>query len=418
MNFEIDKNLANFGQNLMMDLTSNEPFWLLKNGIITSYPSLKENTECDILIIGGGITGSLIAHQCIADGYDTVVVDRREIATGSTSATTAMLQYEIDVPLFEMCKMIGEEGALRAYKSCEQAIDRLEELSQEIDSKAGFTKKKSLYFTSVRRHAKWLRTEFECRKKNGFAVEWLSPKEIFERYQLENTFGGILSEQGASMDAFRFAHELLNFNAEKGLRIFDKTEVEDMKFENGYNIAELTSGPTIKCRKVIYCNGYESKELIGGSFVKLKSTYAIVSEIDQDKFVKQKDTLFWNTNSPYLYMRTTDDERLLVGGADISFKNDKARDLLLDKKKKEIEKELRVIFPHYRFYTDFTWAGTFGETRDGLPYIGEHRDFPNSFFVLGFGGNGITFSVTGMEMVSFFLQNRLHPLTEYFRFGR
>jgi len=69
-------------------------------------------------------------------------------------------------------------------------------------------------------------------------------------------------------------------------------------------------------------------------------------------------------------------------------------------------------------YTDFVWAGTFGETKDGLPYIGAHPKFPNAYFVLGFGGNGITFSATGMEMVSSFLQNKLHPLAEYFRFGR
>jgi hypothetical protein len=48
-----------------MDLKSNEPFWLLKNGLIASYPSLKSDEECDVLIIGGGITGSLIAHQMI-----------------------------------------------------------------------------------------------------------------------------------------------------------------------------------------------------------------------------------------------------------------------------------------------------------------------------------------------------------------
>jgi glycerol-3-phosphate dehydrogenase len=39
-----------------------------KNGIINSYPSLRENVT-EILIVGGGITGSLIAHQCMADGF-------------------------------------------------------------------------------------------------------------------------------------------------------------------------------------------------------------------------------------------------------------------------------------------------------------------------------------------------------------
>ena len=94
-----------------MKLKSPEPFWLVKDGIKHSYPSLRENIETEILIIGGGITGSLLAHQMIKDGYKTVLVDRREIGNGSTSATTSMLQYEIDIPLFELSEMIGKEGA-------------------------------------------------------------------------------------------------------------------------------------------------------------------------------------------------------------------------------------------------------------------------------------------------------------------
>ena len=117
-------------------------------------------------------------------------------------------------------------------------------------------------------------------------------------------------------------------------------------------------------------------------------------------------------------MRTTDDNRLLIGGGDESFRNPIKRDALINKKEKEILKILGKIKPDYEFYTDFTWAGTFGETKDGLPYIGEHKDFKNSYFVLGFGGNGITFSVTGMEMTSDFMKNKPHLLTEYFKFGR
>ena len=67
-----------------MKLRTNEPFWLVKNRIINAYPSLGDRTETEILIVGGGIMGSLIAHQCISDGYQTVLIDRREIANGST----------------------------------------------------------------------------------------------------------------------------------------------------------------------------------------------------------------------------------------------------------------------------------------------------------------------------------------------
>lgn len=401
-----------------MNLKSNEPFWLLKNGLIATYPSLKSDEKCDVLIIGGGITGSLIAHQMIKDGYETLLIDKRELCNGSTSATTSMLQYEIDVPLYELIELIGEKGAVASYKACSEAIDTIESLSGKIHSKAGFKRKKSLYFASKKKDAEWLKKEYEARKNAGFEVKWLNADQILEDFGFENTYGGILSRQGASIDAFKFAHELFAHNIRKGLKIFDKTEMVEVEHHKGFNIVKVDSGFQIRAKKIIYCIGYESKTLLKENFVNLKSTYAVVSEVDKDKFKNITNTLVWNTDNPYIYLRTTDDGRLLMGGGDEDFYDAEKRDAILHKKEKEILKELKKIKPNYHFYPDFVWAGTFGETKDGLPYIGEHQKFRNSYFVLGFGGNGITFSVAGMEMASLFMKGKKHRLSQYFKFGR
>lgn len=185
-----------------MKLKSPEPFWLVKDGLKHSYPSLKENIETEILIIGGGITGSLLAHQIIKDGYKTVLVDRREIGNGSTSATTSMLQYEIDVPLFELSKMIGKKGAEKSYWACYDSIDNLQKIAKEVKSDCGFKKKQSLYFAAFKKDVDDLKKEFEARKSAKFPVKWLSKEEIKKKFKIDNTFGGILSEQGGSIDAF------------------------------------------------------------------------------------------------------------------------------------------------------------------------------------------------------------------------
>ena len=140
-----------------------------------------------------------------------------------------------------------------------------------------------------------------------------------EKFEFENTHGGILSKQGASIDAFQFAHELFMHNVKKGLKIFDKTEMIKVEERKGFNLVTVDNGFEIKAKKIIYCIGYESKNLLKENFVNLKSTYAVVSEIDNDKFKNISSTLVWNTDDPYLYMRTTDDGRLLIGGGDEDF---------------------------------------------------------------------------------------------------
>lgn len=401
-----------------MKLKSNEPFWLVKNGIKHSYPSLRADISTDLLIVGAGITGSLIAHRCIAMGYKTVLIDRREVANGSTSATTSMLQYEIDIPLYQLMELIGEKGAIDSYKACFDSINQVETLVHKIKSNCGFKKKDSVYFAAFKKDVPWLQQELEARQKAGFPVAWLNADEILQRYGLHNTFGGIHSAQGASIDAFALAHDLLAYNHSRGLDIYDKTDIAEVKHTRRGGIVTTDRGYTIRARNIIYCNGFESTEMIKERFVNLHSTYAVVGESGDYNFSRIENTLFWNTAQPYIYMRTTDDNRLLIGGEDEEFVNAKRRDALLGRKTQRLEAKLRKLLPDYDFRTDFAWAGTFGTTKDGLPYIGTHPDFPKAYFVLGFGGNGITFSVIGMDMLEAFLKGRKHPLSPYFRFGR
>lgn len=401
-----------------MRLTSSEPFWLVKNGIINSYPSLDHDINTDIVIVGAGITGSLIAHQCIADGYKTVLIDKREVCHGSTSATTSMLQYEIDKPLYELIDLIGEKGAVLSYKACYDSIDQLGGLSKSIKSSCGFTKKESLYFASRKKDVPWLKKEFEARQKHGLPVKWLEPEAIKKAYQLEHAYGGILSDQGGSIDAFQMAHDIMGYNHKKGLQIFDKTDVDSIKYRNTDVVITTEYGNSITAKKIIFCNGFESVDIIPEKIVNLLSTYAIVGEQNKTEQTHLKNTLFWNTSEPYNYMRTTDDNRLLMGGEDEDFVDATKRDALLKKKSDKLEKVVHKILPNYKFRVDFGWAGTFGETKDGLPYIGKHADFKNAYFVLGFGGNGITFSAIGMAMVSSMLKGKTHELSEFFKFGR
>ena len=66
------------------------------------YGALTRNLNADVLIVGGGITGAMIADALVEAGLDTVIVDRRGPTKGSTVASTALVQYEIDTPLAEL----------------------------------------------------------------------------------------------------------------------------------------------------------------------------------------------------------------------------------------------------------------------------------------------------------------------------
>jgi glycine/D-amino acid oxidase-like deaminating enzyme len=233
-----------------------------------------------------------------------------------------------------------------------------------------------------------------------------------------NCYGAILSEVAASVDAYKLAHELIQLNVKRGMRVFDQTEIEKIETLGPEPKVILKTGQTIAAEKIVCCTGFESTKLLKEKVADLFYTYATVSEQGIKLNDKIKNTLIWDTGDPYLYMRTTDDGRLLIGGEDSSFNISLFQQKLKERKADKLIKKIKEIIPGIEFIEDFSWAGTFGTTKDGLPYIGKSLEYENTLFVLGFGGNGITFSVQGMSMIVDLLKGKDHELMEFYRFGR
>ena len=158
---------------------------------------------------------------------------------------------------------------------------------------------------------------------------------------------------------------------------------------------------------------------ISKPIVKLTSTYAIASEaFNSSVNFGKSNALLWNTAKPYLYLRPTNDNRIIIGGRDEEFFSHIKRDKLIPRKSQQLQKDFKKIFPFISFKTEFSWAGIFGSTKDGLPYIGAYRNLRNSFFALGFGGNGITFSQVAGEIIASLIKGHKNKDADIFSFER
>jgi glycine/D-amino acid oxidase-like deaminating enzyme len=400
-----------------MDLRSHSPYWLLRHGIINVFPSLNKSFTTEVVIIGAGISGSLTAWYLCKAGFKVAIVDRRHVGMGSTVASTSLLQYEIDTPLNKLIEKIGKENAVNSYLLARDAIYNLGSICEELGDEDVFQYKPSFQFASYKKDVKDLRNEFSLRKKIGLSVEWLEQKEVQEKFGIKKP-AGILSKDGADADAYKITHRLLKKCEGLGLKVYDHTEIVKIVHRKK-NIELVTArNKKINARWLVIACGYESQRYISKKIELLRSTFAIASEPMQQKNFWYKNAIIWETARPYLYMRTTEDCRIILGGKDVDFSDPKRRDKLLNSKKTALEKTFCKLFPSIPFKTDFSWAGVFGTTKDGLPYIGSLRERPNTFFALGFGGNGILFSVIAAEMIRDALTRKRNPCKKIFSFDR
>ena len=399
----------------MLDLASGLPYFWIKNGLPFEHDALKEDVHCEVLVVGGGITGALCAHACAKAGLETTVVDSRAIGTGSTAASTALLQYELDVPLHVLAENIGERVAVRTYRSGIEAVGKIVALARSLGLESARSRS-SLQYASRRAHEAGLKKEFAIRGANGIPAELLSRSETKQRFGSIDAMA-LFNECAGEVDPYALTHHLLQSVVDLGGSIYDRTEV--VHFERKAQGFELRtrSGHTITAAHLIMATGYESQRYLSKPVMDLHSTYAVASERIGQETIWHDDCLIWETATPYLYMRTTPDRRVVVGGFDEPFRDPQRRDKLLTRKTKKLTAAFRDRFPLVPFEPEYAWCGTFGSTRDGLPYIDQDPDC-GAWFVLGMGGNGITFSMIGAEIVRDAILGTPNANAALFRFKR
>ncbi len=401
-----------------MDLHSGLPYWIVKNEFYDAYNPLRKNHKIDVAIIGSGITGALVAHELCEAGIPCALIDKRTIATGSSAASTAQLQYEIDTPLSELVKLVPEELAFDAYFNCLQAITDLENIFKKTNIDADFKRVPTILLASNKAGVELLDKEYAIRTEVGLPVTYLNAQEL-KAYQNIDGIAALQNDTSAQMDAYKAAINLLKYHQEKHqLEIYTHTKVEKIQ-ENNHGCELLTEhGYTITCKYVIVATGFEAGQFLPEKVMNLLSTYAIISAPVEKKMVWPHRSLIWETAEPYLYMRTTNDNRLIVGGEDEDFQNPEKRDDLLRQKIQILEKKFKNLYPEIEFKTEMAWCGTFSSTNDGLPYIGPWKQGDRTLFALGYGGNGITFSMVAAQVLKNIILNQKDNRLKTFGFNR
>lgn len=404
-----------------MNLHAGAPYWLLRNGLPAEVASLSANAAADVVVIGGGITGALVADALTKAGRDVLLLDARVPGTGSTAASTALLQYDIDLELGELIERLGETRAVAAYRCAVDAIGRLADITASLDGTAapdpGFEPRNSLYLASRRRDGARLQREVALRERAGLPAEFWSAERVENRYGFES-HGALYSDCAAVVDPMRLAAALLARATARGARVAGRTRIAHIaSFPDGV-VVETEHGFAVRARHVVIATGYESPLDIVRSFVKLRSTFAVATEPVGALRDWNDGAVVWETRRPYGYMRTTPDQRILAGGGDVPFTAEAARDMLLHRKSAGIAARVARMVPEAHVEIAHSWTGTFGETADGLPYIGEHPSLPNVLFALGYGGNGITFSAIAADLIASLVAGDRPAEADLFGFSR
>ena len=226
---------------------------------------------------------------------------------------------------------------------------------------------------------------------------------------------GLLSHGNFALDPRRLTAGYLRAAHTAGGRLAAPVEVVEIDNTRQGVVAHSRTA-RIACRTVVFATGYEFPDFVPISCHRLISTYAMATR-PQPRRLWFEQCLIWEASDPYLYGRTTPDGRAIFGGEDEDFVDEGARDALLAEKVKAIGRKAKHLFPDLDTAPDFAWTGTFGSSDSGLPTVAPISRHARCWAVLGYGGNGITYSRIAAEIIRTALAGRTDPDADLYAFA-
>jgi glycine/D-amino acid oxidase-like deaminating enzyme len=382
---------------IALDLRHGQPLWLDRPGRGPAARPLVRSLKVDIAVIGGGVSGALVADALLEAGRQVTVFDRLGLVRGSTPASTALLQFELDTPLTALERRLGKADAARAWWRSAGAVGRLRGRIADLAIECDFAERHTAYLPGDVLDTAGLRHEAAARARIGLRSRFIGRAELRRRTGIDRP-GAIWSAGNAELDPARLVRGLWRSAARRGARFHAPVDV--VGIEPGRRRVRLTTdaGLRIEAAQVVLATGYALAALLAPPGYRVIATWALATR-PQARRLWRSRCLIWQAADPYLYCRTTPDGRVVAGGEDEDFADPARRDALLPGKIAAIAGKLERLFPGLDATPEFAWAGCFGESATGLPAIGPVPGAPGCFAVLGFGGNGITFSAIAADII-------------------
>jgi glycine/D-amino acid oxidase-like deaminating enzyme len=406
----------------MAPLRLGTSYWLDRPGRRRAAlrPSLHGVVDCDIAIVGAGVTGCAAAYFFARAGARVVVIEQNHVGRGSTAASTALLMQEPDADFADLDRRYGFATARRRWMYSRTAVHRMRALLHTIGAPA-VHRLSSLYCAHNGRVVGRLRRELALRHRAGIAPAWLSEEEA-TRLAGFGTPAAILTRGNAQVDPYGAALALARVARAHGARMFERSAARRIR-ASGSSVAIDLSNGEVRASWVVIATGYATPEFkpLAGRF-RLKNTYVVATPRltrQERRAVGMRDVMLWDTARPYHYARWTPDGRLLFGGDDHPQTSRRTRRALLRMRTGQLWRELIDRYPALENRRpEYAWEGLFAATPDGLPFVGRHRRYPRHLFALGYGGNGMTFGFLAARALVQIARGREDEAERLFGFDR
>jgi glycine/D-amino acid oxidase-like deaminating enzyme len=345
----------------------------------------------DIVVVGGGLVGCAIALALADAGHRPMLLEASRIGQGGAGRGAGLLLPEPAPPFRGLVERHGLRVTRLVFEGWRQAASDALALIRRTRVKCAATPVTPVI--AAVGSARDLRREYDARTAAGIDGDLPAARK---RQALLRTDADAVMQlrDGVALDPYRLCVGLARAAVGKRARIFERTPVETVTFDRDA-VDVVVKGGRIRARTVVVATGTATplfKPLL--RHFQRRERYLVMSEpvaAPVRKMLPGEGALVQFEAASSLRVRWTADHRLLLSGAEQDETKPAQRPSVLVQRTGQLMYELLLRYPAIAgLRPAYGWDAPYGDTVDGLPYIGAHRNYPHHLFALGGTGASVT----------------------------
>lgn len=346
---------------------------------------LQSNIECDVLIVGGGMSGVSAAAAFIGKGLKVVLVEKNILGGSSSGKSAGFLTPDSELELSQLVRRFGIKGANEIWQIPVNGIELIKNYIEKYQLSCDFRVQDSLFVGIGKDGWKDVQDEMKCREDVGFKNQTLYNKTALDHLITSQGFDGAVSyNETYGMDSLQYLQGMKLVLLGNGIKVYESTEVKRIDGNTA-----ITHAGSIKANQIIVAMDkmtHEFSEVADEVFH--AQTFLSISEPLGDKEVQQlfpsgKEFQMWDSTLVYSYWRLVKGNRILLGGGNaISTFLPNAwyhEDVI-----NGVHKKFKTHFPFLKELNFIQyWPGLIDTTRDLLPTIVKDKYNASIYYILG-----------------------------------
>jgi dimethylglycine dehydrogenase len=198
-----------------------------------------------VVVVGGGVVGVSTLYHLAKKGWtDVVLVERKELTSGSTWHAAGLL------PLFNMSYSVGK---LHQY-----SVNFYHELEEETGQNVGFSIVSNIRLASTEDRMDEYRYYSGVAQTVGVEVNFLTPEQVKEAWPMSNIdglIGAIQHPDDGYIQPADLTQALAKGARSRGAEIYRNTTVEGLDQQTDNTWIVRTDKGDIHCEHVVSCTG-------------------------------------------------------------------------------------------------------------------------------------------------------------------